>query len=132
MTDRLGAHFISHSTVPRRHKQYSCLAARKESYPFKLSTAYSKCSVGVVLTANYYQCIHNGTDPSQLVSTRGHHKASLRLMNECLETRTVAQTDRRAVKFNDTISYKAFQYSTGSRNSAVCKGGENCVLLATY
>jgi len=82
----------------RRHKQYSCLAARKESYPFKLSTAYSKCSVGVVLTANYYQCIHNGTDPSQLVSTRGHHKASLRLMNECLETRTVAQTDRRAVK----------------------------------
>jgi len=43
----------------------------RESYPFKLSTAYSKCSVGVVLTANYYQCIHNGTDPSQLVSTGG-------------------------------------------------------------
>lgn len=53
---------------------------------------YSKYSVGVVLTENYYQCIHNGTDPSQLVSEGRHHKALLRLMNECLEARTAEQT----------------------------------------
>lgn len=127
-----GAHFISHITVRRRHKQYSCLGARKESYPFKLSTAYSKHSVGVVLTANYYQCFHNGTDPSQLVSTRGHHKASLRLMNECLETRTVAQTDRRAVKLMTLFHTRHSSIRRVVITPRVCKVGENCVLLATY
>jgi hypothetical protein len=89
MTDRLGLISLVTTLCISVTSNIHVYLCEETELSIQTVNRYSKYSVGVVLTENYYQCIHNGTDPSRLASGGRHHKALLRLMNECLETQTV-------------------------------------------